>query len=107
MVEKVTKTHLLNLFYQIIHEDYIYRTLAHKFMECFKLISDVTEILTCNKMKVSLGPSMLGGGILVQAVEERDAQVHSNGSNKKKSNTYQKIKFHKIKINKLILLVFL
>ena len=39
------------------------------------------EALSCNKIKVSLGLSMLGGDILVQAVEERDAQVHANGSN--------------------------
>ena len=43
------------------------------------------EALTCNKMKVSLGSSMLGGDILVQAVEERDARVHANGSNQNKN----------------------
>ena len=99
MLEKLTKTHLLNLFYQIIHEDDIYRTLAHKFRECFKLISDVKEVLTCNKMKVSLGSSMLGGGILVQELEERDAQVHADGSNQnKKEIATEKLNFIRLRL---------
>ena len=55
--------------------------------------------LACNKMEVSLGLSMLGGSILVQAREVLDAQVLFDSSNQnKKVRAIEKLNFIRLRL---------
>ena len=77
----------------------IYRTSAHKFRECFKLIRNITKAVTCKKMKVSLRSCMLGDGIPVQAMEVCNALVHANSSNQnKKVRATRKLNFIRLRL---------